>query len=196
VLTDPAQLRPGPPPAFGSDALAAELAEVKAFARTPRTTALALSWQYGAYGNSVGIVHWTREASRRLMEARRDADAPFAARLYALLAVGLYDTWIANQEAKFHYWTARPNQLDPTTTTVFPTPNHPSYPSNRAALGTAPELLAHFFPQDAEALRGTGAQIAESALWAGIHFRSDLTAGTALGRGVADLLLERTEADA
>ena len=179
-----------------SDALAAELAEVKDFARTPRTTALALSWQYGAYGNSAGIVHWTREASRRLMEARRDADAPFAARLYALLAVGLYDTWIANQEAKFHYWTARPNQHDPAITTVFPTPNHPSFPSNRAALGMAPELLAHFFPGDAETLRGTAAQIAESALWAGIHFRSDLTAGTALGRGVARLLLDRIKDDA
>ena len=66
VLAAPDQLRPDPPPAFGSDELAAELAEVRDFPRTPRTTGLALNWQYGAYGNSVGIVHWTREASQRL----------------------------------------------------------------------------------------------------------------------------------
>jgi membrane-associated phospholipid phosphatase len=196
VLTAPDQLRPGPPPAFGADALAAELAEVKDFPRTPRTTALALSWQYGAYGNSVGFVHWTREASRRLMEARQDADAPGAARLYALLSVGLYDTWIATQDAKFTYWAARPFQLDPAVTTVFPTPNHPSFPSNRAALGMGAEVLAHFFPRDAAPLRGAAEQIAESALWAGIHFRSDLVAGTALGRGIAQLLLDRIKADA
>ena len=196
VLAAPDQLRPDPPPAFGSDELAAELAEVREFPRTPRTTALALSWQYGAYGNSVGIVHWTREASRRLLEARRDGDAPAAARLYALLAVGLYDTWIATQEAKFHYWSARPNQLDSAITTVFPTPNHPAFPSNRAALGMAAEIMAHAFPAEAAPFRRTAAEIGESALWAGIHFRSDIAAGAAAGRGVAQLLLDRIRADA
>ena len=195
ALAAPDQLRPDPPPAFGSDELAAELAEVKAFPRTPRTTALALSWQYGAYGNSAGIVHWTREASRRLMEERRDADAPGAARLYALLSVGLHDAWIATQEAKFHYWTARPNQLDPAITTVFPTPNHPAFPSNRAALGMAAEIMARSFPAEAEPFRRTAEQIGESALWAGIHFRSDIAAGAAIGRGVAQLLLDRIGGD-
>ena len=116
--------------------------------------------------------------------------------LYALLAVGQYDVWIANQDAKFHYWTARPNQLDPAVATVFPTPNHPAYPSNRATHGTATELLAHFFPRDAALFRQLGEEIGESAVWAGIHFRSDVAAGSAMGQAVARLLLDRIKQDA
>jgi hypothetical protein len=196
VLAAPGQLRPGPPPAAGSAELAAELAEVRAAPRTPRTTGLALDWQYGTYGSPLTIVYWIREASRRLMEERLDADAPGAARLYALLSVGLHDIWVATQDAKFAYWAPRPVQLDPSLTTVFPTPNHPSYPSNRAALGMAAEVLAHFFPRDAAALRQIGEQVSESAIWAGIHFHSDIAAGNAIGRGVARLLLDRIADDA
>jgi len=195
VLSSPYQLRPDPPPAHDSDELAAELAEVKGFPRTPRTSALALSWQFSAYGNSLGIVYWLRQASQHIFEERLQDNAPWAARLYALLSVGLYDIWIATQDAKFAYWTARPAQLDPSITTVFPTPNHPAYPANRAALGMAAEVMAHFFPRDAEQFRGTAAQVAESALWAGIHFRSDLEAGIAIGESIAHLLIERIRAD-
>ena len=37
LLSSPGQLRPGPPPAADSPEMAAELAEVKDFLRTPRT---------------------------------------------------------------------------------------------------------------------------------------------------------------
>jgi membrane-associated phospholipid phosphatase len=196
VLAAPDQLRPAPPPVFGSDALAAELAEVKDFPRTARTTGLALMWNYGTYGGNRGVADWLRHASQRVFEEHREADAPWAARLYALLAVGQYDVWIANQDAKFAYWQLRPNQLDPALTTVFPTPNHPSYPSNRATQGTATELLAHFFPRDAALFRQQGEEIGESAIWAGIHFRSDVVAGTAMASAVAQMLLDRIKQDA
>ncbi|MDQ3702907.1 MAG: phosphatase PAP2 family protein, partial [Chloroflexota bacterium] len=171
-------------------------AEVKNVPRTPRTTSLALNWQYGFYGNSVGIVYWSRQASLRLLEDRLEANAPFAARLYALLSVVLYDSWIATQDGKFAYWAPRPIQLDPAITTVFPTPNNPSYPSNRATLGMGANVLAHFFPRDAAALRAMEEQVSEAALWAGIHFRSDLVAGNAIGRAVAGIVLDRIKGDA
>jgi hypothetical protein len=196
VLAAPDQLRPGPPPAPGSEALAAELAEVKTFPRTPRTTSLALYWQHGAWGGTLSGVYWFQQASQRLLEQRLDADAPFAARLYALLSVGLFDSWTATQDAKFAYWAARPNQLDPTITTVFPTPNHPSYPSNRSTQGMAADVLIHFFPRDAAAWQAAAEQVSESALWAGIHFRSDIVAGNAIGRAVGRLLLDRIKGDA
>ena len=196
VLSSPSQLLPDPPPAYGSEEQAAALAGVKDFPRTPRTTGLALNWQYGFYGNSVGIVYWTRQASQRIFEERLDANAPWAARVYALLGVGLHDAWIATQDAKFTYWAARPNQLDPSIGSVFPTPNHPSYPSNRSIQSLAAEVLATFFPRDAELFRQTAAQIAESALWAGIHFRHDLAAGSSMGRQVAQIVLNRIKDDA
>jgi hypothetical protein len=196
VLATPDQLRPDPPPAFDSDALAAELAELKRFERTPRTNGLALMWQYGSYGSARGTADLLRLASQRIFEERGEANAPWAARLYALASVSLYDVWIASQDAKFTYWSLRPNQLDPSLTTVFPTPNFPSYPSNRAGLGTTAELLGHFFPRDAALFRQWGEEYSESAIWAGIHFRSDLVAGNAIARGVAQRLLDRIKGDA
>jgi membrane-associated phospholipid phosphatase len=117
-------------------------------------------------------------------------------RAFALVTVAMHDVWIANQDAKFAYWQLRPNQLDPALTTVFPTPNHPSYPSNRSTHGSATEVLAHFFPRDAALFRQLGEEIGESAVWAGIHFRSDVVAGSAMGRAVARLLLDRVTGDA
>ena len=190
VLASPDQLRPDPPPAYDSEQLAAELAEVKNFARTPRTTGLSLMWQYGSYGNPATVVTWARQASQKLMEERLDANAPFAARLYSMLSVGLNDIWIANQDGKYAYWAMRPFQLDPALTTVFPTPNHPAYPSNRTAITLAPALvLGHLFPRDAERLRQEAEQAAESALWAGIHFRSDVDAARGMGEALGRLVI-------
>jgi hypothetical protein len=111
------------------------------------------------------------------MAAQRDAAMPDRIRYW---------------DAKFHYWGIRPFQLDPTLTTVFPTPPFPSYPSTRASFNTAvAHILAHYFPRDAEVFRATSHQISESAIWAGIHFRSDLTSAQAVGAEVARLALER-----
>jgi len=196
VLSSPDQLRSDPPPAFGSEQQAAELAELKNFQRTPRTTGLAFMWQYGSYGNPATIVTWIREASQRIFEERLDANAPWVARLYAMLSVGLYDIWIATQDGKFTYWAARPFQIDPSFTSVFPAPNHPSYPSNGAALGMGSEVLAFFFPRDAALLRQMGDQASESRVWAGVHFRSDIVAGNAIGRDVTQLMFDRIKNDA
>ena len=60
----------------------------------------------------------------------------------------------------------------------------------------ASDLMAHFFPRDAEAFRATGEQVAELAVWSGVHFRSDLVAGRALGRAVGEILMDRIKGDA
>jgi hypothetical protein len=97
------------------------------------------------------------------------------------------------KEAQFTYWGIRPFQLDPTVTTVFPTPPFPSYPSNRASFNTAmAQILSHYFPREPEVFRATGEQISESAIWAGIHFRSDLASAQVVGREVARMALART----
>jgi hypothetical protein len=86
--------------------------------------------------------------------------------------------------------------MDPTLTTVFPTPLFPTYPSNRASINFAPALvLGYLFPRDAAQWRATADQISESAIWAGIHFRSDLEAARAIGEGVAQQVIERAKAD-
>jgi PAP2 superfamily len=196
VLSSASQFRPGPPPAPDSPERAAEIAEVKNFKRTPITNSKVFYWQFGQYGGP-GVLHrLSDEVGRRLAELGLDRNAPRAARAYALVHVAHYDGWIASQDAKFHYWTARPNQFDPTITTVVPNPNFPTYVSNAATLGTAPTtVLSHIFPREAARYRSLAQEFGESRLWAGIHFRSDIEAGFAIGRNVGQKVIERAKAD-
>jgi membrane-associated phospholipid phosphatase len=196
VLSAASQFRPGPPPAPDSAERAAQLAEVKNFQRTPLTNSKVFYWQFGQYGGP-GLLHrLSEEVGRRLAESGLDGNAPRAARAYALVHVADYDAWIASQDAKFHYWIARPNQFDPSITTVVPTPNFPTYVSNAATLGMAPALvLGYLFPREANRYLGWAQEFGESRLWAGIHFRSDIEAGWAIGRAVGQKVIERAKAD-
>jgi len=196
VLSSASQFRPGPPPAPESAERAAEVAEVKNFKRTPITNGKVFYWQFGQYAGP-GLIHrLSDEVGRRLAELGLDRNPPRAARAYALVHVAHYDAWIASQDAKFHYWTARPNQFDPTVTTVVPTPNFPSYVSNAATLGMAPTLvLGYLFPREAARYQVWAQEFGESRLWAGIHFRSDIESGFAIGRGVGQKVIERAKAD-
>jgi hypothetical protein len=190
------QFRLPPPPAHDSEQRAAEVAEVKNFQRTPQTNGLAYMWQFGTYGGPNVQVNWNRYVSQKLFEQKLDANAPWAARAYSLVSVGYMDAYVASQDSKFAYWVARPNMFDSSITTLFPNPNHPSYPSNAAIFnGTVTAILAHLFPRDAALFKGLGDQAGESRIWAGIHFRSDVEAGWEIGRRVGELVIERARHD-
>src|SRR5215475_508661 len=199
ALASGSQFRPGPPPACDSAQMATELAEVKNFPRSipapPAsfgTTRLAFFWQ-GVVG---AIKPFNDLTTQKISEYRLDTNPPRAARVYALVSIAFYDSFIACWDAKYTYWAIRPNQLDSTITTLFPNPNHPSYPSAHASLsGAQAEVLAYLFPRDAEFIRGLAAEAANARLWAGIHFRSDLDAGLALSKQVAELIIERAKSD-
>jgi hypothetical protein len=196
VLTSPSQFRPGPPPAPDSPERMAELAEVKNLKRTPAMVAKANYWQYGQQGQPGLIFRLSEEVGLRLAEAGLEKNTRRAARAYALAYVAYYDGWVASQDAKFHYWTARPVQFDPTITTLFPTPPFPTYPSNAATLGMGPVVvLSHLFPQEAARYSAWAREWGESRLWAGIHFRSDIEAGWEIGRRVGEAVVERAKRD-
>jgi hypothetical protein len=52
--------------------------------------------------------------------------------------------------------------------------------------------LARLFPGDADTLLAIGKEAADARIYAGIHYRSDIDAGQALGRAVAERVLART----
>jgi hypothetical protein len=134
--------------------------------------------------------------SERLFEARLDHNPPRAARAYALMNVALSDVFTACWEAKFTYWAIRPMQLDPTVTTVFTTPNHPSYPAAHASVGGAMEtVLGALFPRAADDFAKLADEESWSRLWAGIHFRSDIEAGRQLGRNVGHRVVAHARQD-
>ena len=196
VMTSSSQFRPSPPPAHDSPQRAAELAETKDFKRTPFTNSKVFYWQFGQLGLPGVTFRLSEEVGRRLAENGADASAPRAARAYALVHVAQYEGWIASQDAKFHYWVARPNQFDPTLTTVIPTPPFPSYPSNAATLVKAPTVvLSYLFPQERGRYDAWVSEFGESRLWAGIHFRSDLQSGSEIGRQLGEAVVARARAD-
>ena len=197
ILPSADALRPPPPPAPDSEERATEIAEVKNFARTPRTSGLAFAVQYGVYGQPALHFLPILQAHERVLEYHLEHNAPWVARAYAAIGVGWLDAYIASQDSKFFYWTARPNMFDPSITTVFPNPNFPSYISNGAVLaGVVGALLEHFFPRDAAEFAREANETAETRLWAGIHFRSDLEAGKSIGKAIAAMIIDRMKDDA
>jgi membrane-associated phospholipid phosphatase len=195
VLTSGSELRPGPPPAYDSPEEAADLAVVKDFQRTPKTNADAFFWEY-ASGSARNFWFWNEQANKKILEYRLDSDPPRAARAYALESLAAYDTGVACWDAKYTYWAIRPFQLAPTLQTLFPTPNHPSYPAAHGCFSSAAAAaLGYLFPRDAGTLNALADQAGQSRIWAGIHFPSDVRVGLALGRAVADKVIERVQTD-
>jgi membrane-associated phospholipid phosphatase len=194
VLDSGSQFRPDPPPAADSEQMAADLTELKTFERTNLTNLTASYWEY--YGGRASYELFTNLLGRKLFEERLDANPPRAALAYTLMNVAAYDVLIACFDAKYTYWGIRPFQLDETVTTVFATPNHPTYPAAHACLGGMIEtVLARLFPRDAESFSKMADDESWSRLWAGIHFRSDIEAGRALGRTVGQAVLDRAAMD-
>jgi membrane-associated phospholipid phosphatase len=184
------ELRPAPPPSPDSASMAAELEEVRTVERTPRRVEAALFWEYAA-GGTRSYRFWNDQLGRALLEGRAYPDASGAARAYAMLNVALYDAAVACWEAKYTYWAIRPMQLDPRVRPLFTTPSHPSYPSGHSCFGAAAaSVLAHLFPREATVFEALASEASESRLWAGIHFRSDLDAGRALGRAVGQRVID------
>jgi membrane-associated phospholipid phosphatase len=190
VLTSGDQFRPGPPLAHDSAEKAAELAELHAIERTFPLTASA--YFYHSFHGSPLV--WYDAVSQRMFEYRLDKNPPRAALVYAVMAIANFDSIIACFDAKYAHWAIRPSQLDPTLTPLFPPPNHPSYPAAHGCVSTAIAVAqAHFFPRQADYIIGKANEAAYSRMVAGIHYRSDIDAGMALGRTVAEAVLEAAD---
>lgn len=192
VLKSGNQFRPPAPPAYDSAQKLAELAEIKTFTRTFATSARAMFYQLpdGVYSL------WYNNGSQRIFEHHLDQNAPRAARAYALMSVAHADAIIACYDAKYAYWAIRPFQLDKAVTTLFPTPNHPSYPAAHGCVsGAIARALEYLFPDEAKFIHDKADEAGLSRMWAGVHYRSDIEAGLKLGRQVADLIIERAKQD-
>jgi membrane-associated phospholipid phosphatase len=110
--------------------------------------------------------------------------------------IAAYDAGTAVWDAKYAYWAIRPDQLDTTVTTLFPTPPHPSYPSaHSSVIAGAMATLAYLFPTEADYFNGRADECASARIYAGIHFRSDVETGVALGRTIAGVLIGRAQSD-
>jgi PAP2 superfamily protein len=186
--------RPPPPPGPGDrgyDAAAMEVYETS-INLAPEQRAIALFWADGA-GTETPPGHWNRIAIDLVDRARLSTRQ--AARTFALLNTAQADAFIACWDAKFAYWSERPDQairrtIDPNWAPLIPTPPFPSYPSGHSTTsGAASRVLAAIFPRRARSIAAMAEEAAVSRLYGGIHFTFDNHVGLAVGRRVGRVAL-------
>jgi membrane-associated phospholipid phosphatase len=188
VLSHASEFRPAPPPAADSNETASALKELKLFARTPKSNHRAVFWEVN--GGARAHTLWNEIARMKLLE--HGETSAMASRVLAAVNIALIDAGIACWDAKYTFWYVRPTQLDPELKSVFPPPNHPSYPAAHGCFSTAAAtVLAAVFPGDRDRLLALGKEASEARIWAGIHYRFDIDAGQEIGRRVAERTLER-----
>jgi membrane-associated phospholipid phosphatase len=182
------QLRPAPPPAFGSQAFIDALHEIRAISdtRTPEQTATALFYAWQTAPFTAGNLNLM--ADQLIVDYHRTERE--AARILAYANAAAFDAQIACFDAKFAYWFIRPSQADHNIT--FPAglslPNHPSYPSGHSCITSAiSTALIDAFPSERERLESFITIVGLSRMYGGLHYRFDVEAGQAIGRGAAAL---------
>ena len=184
-LNSAGQFRPGEPPAFGSPAFLTDLNEIRSLAltRTPEQRALAIQWNYGT-GSFTPIGYWDLVTANYITDYGLDERA--ATRALALTTGAMMDALIACWDAKYNYFYIRPPQADPTITLALALPNHPSYPSGHScSSAAAATVLSELFPEQRAGLAAQVTEAGLSRMYAGIHYRFDITAGQVLGNSVA-----------
>jgi membrane-associated phospholipid phosphatase len=199
VLDGAADVRPPEPPVSGSTQHAAELDEIVRLqaARTSATDSLIRAW-----GGDPGTP-WSTIAIDRLdfywplLPDVRTATPARAARIAALLHVTLYDATVAAWDAKYRFKRPAPARASNRVRALTAIDGTPSYPSEHAAAAAAAAMiLTYAFPlDDTAAFTRRAREAAESRIVAGAAYRSDVDAGWALGRAVAQRVLDRAMLD-
>jgi hypothetical protein len=124
------------------------------------------------------------------------ANPPYAARAYAYFSAAQYDALVAAWHYKKLYNRAAPYTVDATVNSLIPKTALPSYPSEDAAVaGTAAEILKLLFPGDQDFIQQKVEEHKRSRIIAGANVRSDIDAGEALGKLVAQKFVARARGD-
>ena len=184
-LTSGSQFRSSPPPAFGSAAFLADLNEIRTLSdnRTSAQRASAIYWNFPT-GTFTPIGYWNLVATNYATQYGLDERA--ATRTFALVNASMMDALIGCWDAKYFYSMLRPSQADGLITMTFGLPNHPSYPSGHScASAAAATVLASLFPDRTAEVGEWVTESGLSRMYAGIHYRFDITAGSELGEAVA-----------
>jgi hypothetical protein len=200
-LTSPSQLHPPPPPAVGSPAYLADLAEVSSYSLTDASRTGTQLEEAVNLNLNVGTItplgRWDEMASKFIAEQGFDERA--AAHVFALTNAAAMDAVIGCWEAKYTYYYWRPWVANAAiTSTPIGRPNHSSYPSGHSCLSAAAaDVLKAFFPEarHVAALEDLVIRNGMSRIYAGIHYRFDIIAGQALGRAAAAAALAYDQRD-
>jgi membrane-associated phospholipid phosphatase len=124
------------------------------------------------------------------------ANPPYAARAYAYVSAAQYDALVAAWHYKKLYNRAAPYKTDATLQVLIPQTDLPSYPSEDAVVaGAAAEMMKLLFPGDQDYIQQKVEEHKRARIIAGANVRSDIEAGEALGKAVAQKFVTRARGD-
>ncbi len=188
VLTSGSEIPVPEPPAKDSDRAKADLDAVKEAAdkRTDATQQLVDRWS-----PPLATRPWTEAAFDYVSKSAKNP--PLSSRQYGYLHAAMSDAVVASYHWKYQFNVEAPKGVE----TLVPSSPDPSYPSEHAAMaGAASKVLAYLFPgQSALRLDEMADEAADSRVQAGTNTPSDVEAGLALGRAVADKVIAVAKAD-
>ncbi|MBK1833193.1 vanadium-dependent haloperoxidase [Roseibacillus ishigakijimensis] len=211
ALESPDQFRLPPPPALGSSAYEAALAEVQEAGgqsrANPEDAEIAKFWSCFSY-TTTPAGHWNVILCELLAE---DPSLSFQEALHRFLVLNitLADTAIACWDSKYHHNFWRPIDAiraagDPTWNSRLEAPPHPEYPSGHSSFaGAGSRILQLCYGRDDlsfsttsdsvpdvektyQSLRECAREMGHSRILGGIHFSFSDEGGQKLGRQVAD----------
>lgn len=178
---DPASVLPPPPPA-SSDQAKRELAELREIERVRSASDVAAARQDSA----------TKDASifADAVPGFDLARLPATARLFAIVRATEKDS---ADRGKAEFRRPRPWIVDPQLKSCSRGDEDlSSYPSGHTTMGySMAAVLARLVPDRAGPILARAARYGESRLACEVHFRSDVTAGEALGLIVAERLMAK-----
>ena len=221
VMSSAAQFRPGPPPALTTDAWSRDFNEVKSLGaknstrRSAEQTEIARFWEYSLPAIYHGVVRSVAQMPGR--DVTQNARV-FAAVSQAMddALIGVFDA-----KYQYNFWrpvTAIRNgdidgnagtERDASWTSLIDAPMHPDYPSGHAILagavgavlkadvGSARMPLATTSPTAKGATRRWTnvddfvREVADSRVYAGIHYRSAIDVGATMGKQIGELTIEK-----
>ena len=188
VLTDAGQVKIPPPP--NKEQTQKEIAEIKE-KMTKRDEKI---WQRIQYWDAGAPAYRWNEMAYHL--ATFEKFGTFLREPMAWMNMAINDATIAAWNAKYTYKRKRPFQVDPTLKPVVISSETSSYPCEHSVTAAAAaNVLAYFFPEVADSILKLAKEAAQSRIYAGVQFPSDVADGWQLGEQVAALVIEQAKKD-
>lgn len=188
--------RPAPPPPTASEQMKKETAEVKDYSEnlTRERLAIVHKWADGV-GTYTPPGHWDDIAADYIIAGKFSEIR--AARVFAMVNIGLHEAAVGCWETKYFYFNPRPSQMDVSIKTGTGVPNFPSYTSGHSTFsGSAATILGYLFPEKSDYFMTEAQEASISRLYGAIHYRSDIEKGMDHGKKIGGYVVRWSQSDA
>ena len=216
-MKEPAQFRPGPPPALKSADWAKDLNEIRQVGGRESSARTAEQTEVGRFWGLTGVPSWNPIV--RALASSGGLSLVDNARLFALVNMAATDSFISVFDAKYAYNFWRPItairngdmhgngevQRDAGWMPLIDTPMHPEYPCAHCISSTAVgTVLASVFrgrpisvtmtsptapgvTRKWDRLEDYMQEVNNARVWAGVHYRFSTRVGADMGRKIGEL---------